>query len=214
MKCPECRAENPEDAEFCSLCYARFQPALRSPEAERAVMSLSERHRGAKLRCPNCAVLSPPDAGFCLKCGFIFEDPASLMVGEEEQERMRAEAREALRREEEGAVEAITVTEDMDGAEAMRRLQDHLRRGLKPRLRAKGRNAVTRAMKLVALLAADMRAAGGDLRLRVALASEAAVTHLDDLELDVLLENARGTIRFVSQAPSIYPTGEPAAYPT
>ena len=191
MKCPECRAENPENAEFCSLCYARFAARPRFAEADEAAALLRETHRGAKLRCPNCAVLSPPASPFCLDCGFAFEDLEALLVGEEEQERMRAQARAALREEEEErALEAIPLTAETDGAAVIRRLSDHLRRGLKPRLQARGRSAVTYAMKLVALLGEDVRAGGGDVRLRVALTGEGVLAHLDDVELEIILENA------------------------
>lgn len=190
MKCPECRAENPDDAEFCSLCYARFQVKLRSSDVDEAAMLIREKHQGAKLRCPSCMALSPLDSQFCLNCGFVFEDLEALMVSEEEQERMLSEAQAALRKEEEKAVEAITITPESDGAAVMRSLYDHLRRGLKPRLHAKGRNSVTHAMKLAALLGEDMRAGGGDVLLKVNLVGEGSVTHLDDVELEIILESA------------------------
>jgi ribosomal protein L40E/stage V sporulation protein SpoVS len=190
MKCPKCQAENPEEAEFCSLCYARFEVRLRSSDVDEAANRMREKHRGSKLCCPSCGSLSPLDTQFCLRCGFVFEDLEALMVSEEEIVKLEGEA-QALKDKETVSleIEVITVTAESDGAAVMRNLSDYLGRGLKPRINASGRNAVTYAMKIVALLGEDMRAGGSDLRLRAKLISEGSITHLEDVDLEIILES-------------------------
>ncbi|MEW6553094.1 MAG: zinc ribbon domain-containing protein [Actinomycetota bacterium] len=189
MKCPKCQADNPDDAEFCSLCYARFQEALRSTEIDEAARNMRDAHAGARLRCPSCGDLSPLDSQFCLRCGFVFEDLEALMVSAEEVERIGQEA-EALKVQEmkSAEVEPTVITPESDGAEVMRGLSDMLGRGMNPRVHARGRNAVTYAMKIIALLGQDARASGNDLRFRVHLISEGSITHLEDVELEIILE--------------------------
>jgi hypothetical protein len=150
---------------------------------------MREKHLGAKLRCPNCQSLSPLDSQFCLRCGFVFEDLESLMVSEEEMQRIDAEA-QALR-EKEGAdldPEVITITPESDGAAAMRDRLDRLGRGVRPRIHAKGRNAITYAMKILALMGEDMSSRGSGLRLSAHLISEGSITYLEDVELEIILE--------------------------
>ncbi|RJP30526.1 MAG: zinc ribbon domain-containing protein [Actinobacteria bacterium] len=190
MKCPECDAENPDDAEFCSLCYARFQANLRARDIDEAASRLREKDEEARLRCPSCGSLSPLETQFCLDCGFVFEDLEALMVNAEDIERLHREAEEIKKKDEEVLLaEAIEVTAESNGADIMRNLSDHLSHGIHPRIHARGRNAVTYAMKIVALLGEDMRDKGMDLRLRVNLITETAITHLEDVELELVLES-------------------------
>jgi ribosomal protein L40E len=190
MKCPKCSAENPEGAEFCSLCYARFQVTLRSSDVDEAAGRLREKHQGSKLRCPSCDSLSPLDSQFCLRCGFVFEDLETLMVSEEEIERLKNEA-QALKDQEivDLDTEVMTITPQSDGAEVMRSLSDRLGRGIRPRIHARGRDAIAYAMKIIALLGEDMRARGAGVRFSVNLISEGTITHLEDVELEIILES-------------------------
>jgi hypothetical protein len=71
----------------------------------------------------------------------------------------------------------------------MRTLDDILARGLQARIQCRGREAVTYTMKIVALMGEDLRAKGRDIRLRVSLMSDGTITHLDDVELEIILEN-------------------------
>jgi ribosomal protein L40E len=189
MKCHKCQAENPDEAEFCSLCYARFHEGLRSSDIDETAKSMRDVHLGSKLRCPSCGDMSPLDSQFCLRCGFVFEDLEALMVSSEEITKIEQE-RHNLKVEEmkSAEVEPIDITAESDGAEAMRNLSDMLGRGMNPRLHARGRNAIAYAMKIIALLGEDVRAGGGDLRFRAHLISEGSITHLEDVELEIVLE--------------------------
>ncbi|MBN2027860.1 MAG: zinc ribbon domain-containing protein [Actinobacteria bacterium] len=190
MKCPECNAENADDAEFCSLCYARFKTQLRSSDIDEKASRLREEDQYARLCCPSCKSLSPLDTQFCLRCGFVFEDLEALMVTGDEIERINREAAEFIKEEEKALLsEPIVVTAESDGAEIMRTLSDYLARGLHPCMHAHGRNAITYAMKLIALVGEDMRKGGTDIRLRANLITEAAITYLEDVEIELILES-------------------------
>ncbi len=189
MKCPECNADNPDGAEFCSLCYARFKVQLRSSDIDEAASRLREQDQGARLRCPSCGSLSPLDTQFCLRCGFVFEDLEALMVAGQDLERINLEAEERKIKEEEKLLaEPIVVTASSDGAEIMRNLSDYLSRGMRPCIHARGRNDITYAMKIIALLGEDMRSGGKDIRLRVNLNTEAVITYIEEVELELVLE--------------------------
>jgi hypothetical protein len=189
MKCPKCQAENPDEAEFCSLCYARFQEGLRSTDIDEAAKNMRDAHQGSKLRCPSCGDISPLESQFCLRCGFVFEDLQALMVSVEEITKIEQERRDLKVEEMKSAeVEPIEITAESDGAAVMRNLSDMLGRGMNPCLQARGRNAVTYAMKIIALLGEDISAKGGDLRLKANLISEGSITHLEDVELEIILE--------------------------
>ena len=191
MKCPKCQAENADDAEFCSLCYTRFQVNVRSMDVDEAAQRIKERNEGSRLRCPSCGAMSPLDSQFCLRCGFVFEDLESLLVTEEEAERIRRAEEELIDEEEEALSSTpIIVTSESEGAEVMRMLHDILLQGRKPRIHTQGREAITYALKIVALLGEDMRAQGADIRLRVKLITEGTITHLDEVEIEMVLENA------------------------
>jgi ribosomal protein L40E len=189
MKCPKCQAENPEESEYCSLCFTRFQTQIRSSEIEEAAKKASEKHKGSKLRCPSCNDLSPMQAPFCLRCGFVFEDLEAIMVSEEEVERINLEKGEMIRKDlEDVSYEPITITAESDGAEVMRNIIDILGKGCMARLHTHGRNATTYAMKIIALIGGDLSREGRELSIKVRLFSEDAITDLDDLELEILLK--------------------------
>lgn len=191
MKCPKCHAENAEDAEFCSLCYTRFLVNVRSLEVDEAAQLIKEKHQGSRLRCPSCIAISPLDSQFCLRCGFVFEDLESLLVTEDEIDRIRREEEELKAKEDEVLASApLVVTYESDGAEVMRLLDDILAKGKIARIHTHGRDAITYALKIVALLGEDLRAKGTDIRLRVKLITEGTITHLDDVELEMVLEKA------------------------
>lgn len=195
MRCPECQAENADDAEFCSLCYARFKTGLRSQETEERARRLLEENEGSRLRCPSCGDLSPLDAQFCLRCGFVFEDPASIMVsGDEarELERLRDESK----REEsaERPLPPLAMAPGVDGDMLMRDIEAALGRGQRPRLQAKGRESITHAMKLLALLAGELRIRGKEMLVYPALLGEKATVDLDEVELEMTLEIKEGSV--------------------
>src|SRR4030042_1229965 len=52
MKCPQCQAELPDDAQFCNKCGGKLE-----------------------LICPTCRTANPPDSSFCLKCGHDLSKP-------------------------------------------------------------------------------------------------------------------------------------------
>lgn len=197
MKCPYCQADNPEDAQYCYLCYARFGPRERSMEDEERRRRLGEENRGAQIRCPNCGELSPSESSFCLRCAFVFEDVESLLVPEEQvREYMRSRAARERSEEEDLHSRPIPVEGDVDGAELMRRVEDVLNGGYRARLQARGRQAITHALKVLALLGEEMERRGKELVLRVRLLDEQVVKHLDDLGLSIeaqLVERPGGT---------------------
>jgi len=53
MQCPQCQAENPDQAKFCLECGAKLQAV-----------------------CPQCGAALPPQAKFCFECGFKIGAPA------------------------------------------------------------------------------------------------------------------------------------------
>jgi tetratricopeptide (TPR) repeat protein len=53
MNCPQCRFENPQDAQFCIDCGA----------------ALKAEQKPGTLSCPQCRVENNPDSAFCISCG-------------------------------------------------------------------------------------------------------------------------------------------------
>lgn len=196
MKCPQCQAENPDDAQYCYLCYARFRVRERSSEAEEKARRIREGNEGARLRCPNCGELSPVESPFCLRCGFVFEDPESLLVPEEEVESY-LEKRVSRERQEDEVLHTHPIVVDgaVEGAEVMRRIEDALESGYRAHVQARGRHAIAHAMKLFALLGEEMERRGKELVLRVRLQDDQVVKDLEDLALDLetqLLDRSGG----------------------
>lgn len=193
MKCPQCQAENPDDAQYCYLCYTRFRVQERSSEAEEKARRIRESNRGARLRCPNCGELSPVESPFCLRCGFVFEDPESLLVTEEEAGRY-LESKSAKERREEEVLHSRPVVVDgsAEGAEVMRRVEDALEGGYRAHLQARGRQAIAHALKMLALMGEEMGRRGKEIVLRVRLLDEHAVKDLEDLGLDIEVQLLEG----------------------
>lgn len=189
MKCPQCQAENPDDAQYCYLCYTRFKVMERSAEAEERARRLRENNIGARLRCPNCGELSPVESPFCLRCGFAFEDPEALLVPEEEVREYTERRTWKERQEEEGLhSQPIRVDGEMDGAELMRRLDDILNAGYRARLQARGRQSIAHALKVLALLGEEWEGKGKEITLRVRMLGEQIVKDLEDLDLEIEAE--------------------------
>lgn len=189
MKCPECQAENSDDAEFCSLCFVRFKFEIRPGEVDAAASEMEKKHAGARIECPSCGELSPLDSPFCLRCAFVFDDIDSLMIEEAEVERVsreRAEARQEEMKEVIGA--PMVITAESAGDEVMRHMQDVLDGGYASVIQGSGSNAITHALKLIALLGEDYTKRGMELCLRVKLMSEGTVVDLDDVELEMIIE--------------------------
>jgi len=188
MRCPKCNAENPEDASYCNLCYAPF-PARDSMQAEERARLMGEKHKGAMLKCPNCGELSPPHSQFCLKCGFLFEDPESLLIPEDEVIRlMRKKGEVVIEELKEIHAAPIRMGPDTQGAEIMRGLEDILSQGNRACIHARGRNDITHAMKILALFSDERRRQGREVYVRVRLLGEEAIVHLDDVELEIVVE--------------------------
>lgn len=191
MRCPRCDAENPDGAKYCNLCYAPFADAEARAAEERA-RRMGEKHRGAMLRCPNCEELSPPHSQFCLRCGFIFEDPESILVPEEEVARLMKERGESVVEELREIHSApIRMGPGSEGAEIMRVLEDILSQGNRAYIHARGRMDITHAMKILALFSEERRREGKEIYVRVRLLGEEPIVHLDDVELEIIVEERR-----------------------
>ena len=188
MRCPKCQAENPDDAEYCSLCFMRFR-SEDFIDGNEETIRLREKHPESMIRCPSCGTLSPVKSTFCLSCGFTFDDIEPLLVTEEELD-AQAKAKEDVQRQEQETISAttITVSEDSKGAEVMRSIEDILEKGQKAAIHTRGRNATTHAMKIIALMGGELDKRGKSLILKVNLLSEGTVTHLEEVELELILE--------------------------
>lgn len=68
-KCPNCGAELPQNALFCSVCGAR-QPQPEQPAAPAAASV-----------CPNCGAPNQPGHRFCAICGAALSDAPSEPEG-------------------------------------------------------------------------------------------------------------------------------------
>jgi hypothetical protein len=186
MICPECQAENADDAQFCSLCFARFSRPDRSRGAENTAKELAEKHQGSQLKCPSCGDLSPLESPFCLRCAFVFEDPESIMIDAAEIEKIARE-RDGVKRQalEELTAAPLILTGELDGAEIMRQINEAIGRGYKARIQTSGRNGITHVLKVIALASEE---SDKDICLRVRLISEGAVIDLDDVALEIIIE--------------------------
>jgi ribosomal protein L40E len=189
MKCPKCHAENPDDAEYCSLCYASFKDGVKSSRPDKAEREILEKNKGSLLCCPSCGEMSPLEAQFCLRCGYVFEDKDSILVDKEEIARIRREKEEAKKKELEVLLYApITVTAESDGAEVMRSIEEILNKGYHARIHTHGRNATTYAMKIIALMGEDLYKKGKEVVFMANLISEGSVVDLEQVELEIILE--------------------------
>ncbi len=188
MLCPKCKAENPDGASFCTLCFTKFEGPSIGLSQEEIYAEIHEKHRQAKVVCPNCEEVSPITSLYCLKCGFIFEDRESLIISEEELSRREELRRRAAEQELEKELTApLELTTGMDGGEVIRSLDEALRNSFRPRLHARGRNDITFAVKLLSLMSEDHRKKGEVLSLQINLLSEEEITHPDDLAVEFVL---------------------------
>lgn len=189
MICPKCKAENPDGAEFCTLCYCKFSGPSIGLSQDDIHAVIDEKHREARILCPNCREISPISSLWCLKCGFIFEDRENLIIQEEEAaELLKQKTADTALEQKRAQAEPIVVTPETDGVAILRSLQEALRGGNCPQLQAQGRVPVTYAMKLVTLLGEEIRKNGGDLLIRSFLATEEQLVHPDDLAVTIMLE--------------------------
>lgn len=188
MRCPKCQAENPDEAEYCSLCFTRFKTEDFIDGNEETIR-LREKHPESKIRCPSCGTLSPVQSPFCLSCAFTFDNIEPLLVTEEELD-AQAKAKEDIQRKEQETVSStpITISEDSEGAEIMRSIEDILEKGQKALVYTRGRNAITHAMKIIALMSEELYKRDKSLLLKVNLLSEDTVTYLEEVELELILE--------------------------
>ena len=188
MRCPKCQADNPNDAEYCSLCFTRFRTEDFIDGNEETIR-LREKHAESMIRCPSCSTLSPITSPFCLACGFTFDDIEPLLVSEEELD-AQAQAKEDKQREEEEAVSStpIEVSEDSQGSEVMRSIEDILEKGQKAVVHTRGRSSTTHAMKIIALMGDELYKRDKNLSVKVNLLSEGTVTYLEEVELELILE--------------------------
>jgi hypothetical protein len=188
MRCPKCQAENPDDAEYCSLCFSRFRTEDFIDGNEETI-KLREKHAESLLRCPSCDTLSPVTSTFCLSCGFTFDDIGPLIVAEEEID-AQAKVKEDIKKKEQESLcsTPIAVCEDSEGAEVMRGIEDILKKGQKAVVHTQGRSATTHAMKIIALMSEELYKRNSNLLIKVNLLSEGAVTYLEDVELELILE--------------------------
>ncbi|MDY6794199.1 MAG: zinc ribbon domain-containing protein [Actinomycetota bacterium] len=189
MKCPECQAENPDGAEYCYLCYARFGVKDETSGRDEIARGILEKEPGSRIRCPNCGELSPVKSHLCLKCGYAFEDIETLLVGEEEVARLEQRKKGGTEGEvaEQVLSEPVNVTPESDGAAIMRGIEDILSRNQCARLQARGRNATTYAMKIIALVSEEHRKQDRRILMEIKLITEGAITHLDDVELEIII---------------------------
>ena len=188
MRCPKCQAENPNDAEYCSLCFMRFKTEDFIDGNEETIR-LREKHAESMICCPSCRTLSPVTSTFCLSCGFTFDDIEPLLVTEEELD-AQAQAKEEIQRKEEETVSTtpIIVSEESEGAEIMRSIEDVLEKGQKAVVHTQGRSATTHAMKIIALMSGELYKRDKNLSVKVNLLSEGTVTYLEDVELELILD--------------------------
>ena len=70
MNCPQCGAENPDSAKFCSKCGATLAVPAPEPVTPPPPPPVTE--------CPACKAPRKDDAKFCGACGHRFEEAAAL----------------------------------------------------------------------------------------------------------------------------------------
>ncbi len=189
MICPNCGAENPDNAVFCTLCYARFASPDPIAEREGAEREIEEKYKGFKLLCPNCQEISPVSSQFCLRCGFIFDNRDDFVISEEAQEELSRAKKEQKERELEKIFSApIVVTPESDGAETIRSLEEVLKENMVARIHARGREAIAYSVKIIALLSGELEARKERLKSSIKLLTEDPLVNLYDLEVEFILE--------------------------
>ena len=69
--CPNCGAENADDALFCKQCGASLAAEESEEESDETVCEVTtlEADEEVSVICPNCGAENTPDSTFCEKCG-------------------------------------------------------------------------------------------------------------------------------------------------
>ncbi len=189
MICPNCGAENPENATYCTLCYAKFSIPDPHLTDDRMDHEIDERYKGLRLLCPNCQEISPISSQYCLKCGFIFDNIDDYTISVEKQEELSKVKREQKEKELEKILSApIVVTPESDGTEVMRSMDEALKEKKMARLHARGKEAIAYSAKIIALMSEEMERRGHKLRSSLRLLTEDPLVDLYDLEVEFTLE--------------------------
>jgi hypothetical protein len=189
MKCPRCGAENPENANFCSLCYLRFDDPPSRGSAEDLKQAIEERRHGIKVICPNCQEVSPISSEYCIRCGFFFEDRESLVITDEQIKELAEKKEESAHREREEILSSpMIVKRGEEGPQLMRTIERTLEEGYRARLHAAGRDDITYAIKLIALINQSLIKKDKSLKCTIFLLEEESILNLDDLKVEMALE--------------------------
>lgn len=189
MICPKCKAENNEGADYCSLCYTKFTGPSIGLGQNDLYAEIAEKHKEARILCPNCEDISPISALWCIKCGFIFENREELIVSDERALEIQESRRSVVDHDLRQTMSApLVISSETDGGAIIRSVQDILKAGNVACLQARGRNAITYAVKLITLMSEEMRNNNKDLRIRSYLLTEEQLVHPDDLAVELLLE--------------------------
>ena len=189
MICPKCKAENNEGADYCSLCYTKFSGPSIGLGQNDLYAEIAEKHKEARILCPNCEDISPISALWCIKCGFIFENREELIVSDERALEIQESRRSVVDHDLRQTMSApLVISSETDGGAIIRSVQDILKAGNVACLQARGRNAITYAVKLITLMSEEMRNNNKDLRIRSYLLTEEQLVHPDDLAVELLLE--------------------------
>lgn len=187
MLCPECSAENPDNAQFCTLCYFKFPKS-----GFIGIEDLSHDADGdkdKKMKCPNCGIILVFTNKYCGKCGFIFEDRESLLLTEdevaEELEMMRDSTRNELQ---EIFGNPKEVSKNSDGTEIMREIKSAIGENLKSAFRATGRDSITYIVRILASIREDAKKEGFDFNVKFYYVEPSIpISHIDDVSVNILI---------------------------
>ena len=69
LRCPQCKAIMPSDAEFCSSCGVKFKRPAAAPAAGASYSAGGAASVGGARFCPSCGAEVKPNARFCPICG-------------------------------------------------------------------------------------------------------------------------------------------------
>ncbi len=185
--CPKCDAENPIEAKFCNLCFESFDAVAEAA----GVGSASDDGSGEpapNALCPNCGQIGPAIAEFCGKCGFAFSGSERQIV-EPEQQMSEAQAKldELERETRELREKPLVVTAESDGAEVMRRLEESLDAGFRPRVRATGKEPIATVIRLLARLSEEFRAKEKQLWVQPHFVDGETVRFLEEMQVELVL---------------------------
>ena len=74
IKCSQCQATIPPDAEFCQKCGA----SVNAQQQGLASTAAPTTQKVVRLRCPKCKTTVPQGAGFCPTCGIKLKMPQAI----------------------------------------------------------------------------------------------------------------------------------------